>query len=84
MSVPLMVALRRFWVSQDYGAPATARINYTASGAGVVAVELTIFDKTATRLPEALYFQCVHARACCCVCLWGWFIAHLCICCVLL
>eukprot|EP00041_Stephanoeca_diplocostata_P038930 m.1569137 g.1569137 ORF g.1569137 m.1569137 type:complete len:795 (+) comp25298_c0_seq5:74-2458(+) len=42
---------------QDYGAPATARINYTATGMDRVAVELTIFDKTATRLPEALYFQ---------------------------
>jgi len=42
-------------VHTDAGAPKAARINYTATARGL-AIELILINKTATRLPEAIYF----------------------------
>lgn len=39
----------------DAGAPEWARINYTATHDGL-SIELTLVNKTSTRMPEALYF----------------------------
>ena len=41
----------------DYGAPETAWVSYDFSTIGKIGISLQIFNKTATRLPEAMYFK---------------------------
>lgn len=44
-------------LNAEYGAPAASWLNYTVNADGSVAVELQLFNKTATRLGEALFLR---------------------------
>ena len=60
LTAPASILAQVAWppaLHMDYGAPAVAWLNYTINAEGTVSLEVQLFNKTATRLGEAIYLE---------------------------
>jgi hypothetical protein len=60
LTAPASIIAHVAWppaLSTDYGAPGAAWLNYTVGADGSVSLEVQLFNKTATRLGEAIYLE---------------------------